>query len=182
MSTTPQATANRVDEPVDDDLDIAVFVRSEAPGLMRFLRRQSVTVDDAQDLTQEAILRFWRIAPTTRVSAPSAYLRQIAANLLRNHVERASTRLMMASVPLIDGLDVEDQADQHRALAGREELAHWEAILRELKPQTLEIFLLSRVDRMTYKEIADHFGMTVWNVQRHVRKAIAHVDRNRRGE
>lgn len=168
------------DASIDGEaLDLAQIARSEAPGLLRFLRRQRVELEDAQDLAQEAMLRFVRVAPSTRIATPGAYLRQIASNLLRNHLQHSSSKLAAVSVPLIEGLDVEDQTDQHHALATREELAHWQQILSELKPRTLEIFLLSRVDRFTYREIADRFGMTIWNVERHVRKAIAHIDRNR---
>lgn len=171
-------------EPGDDDADpgFTEMYRAEAPGLLRFLRRKTRDPEDAQDIAQEAMFAFLRVAPTARVESPQAYLRRIAINLLHHRSRRGATKLAAVCVPLIAGLDFEDDADQHRQAAGREELAHWQAILGELKPRTLEIFLLSRVDGFSYKEIADRFGMTVWNVHRHMRKAIAHVARHRRPE
>lgn len=116
----------------------------------------------------------------TQVTTPQAYLQRIATNLLRDRAERASTRLSEVSVPLMEGLDHPTEYDQHRELEGRQELAHYTAILRELKPRTLEIFLLSRVDGFTYKEIAVKVGMSVWGVKRQMLKAIAHLDQHRR--
>lgn len=160
--------------------DFASVYRTEAPWLVRFFRRQLGNPDDAQDLAQETMLRFLRIAPSTAVATPQAYLRRIATNLLRDRFESGPTKLARRSVPLIEGLDRASDFDQHRALASREELARWDAILSALKPRTLDIFLLSRIDGLTYKEIAARFGMSSWTVKKHMMKAIAHIDRHRR--
>ncbi|MBF5089108.1 sigma-70 family RNA polymerase sigma factor [Novosphingobium sp. NBM11] len=164
-------------------LDVSEFdaiYRSEVPALVRFFRRRLGSYDEAADLAHEALARFLRVSPLTQVSTPQAYLRRIATNLLRDRAERASTRLAELSVPLVEGLDHPTEYDQHRELEGRQELLHYEGILRQLKPKTLEIFLLSRVDGFTYKEIASRLGMSVWGVKRQMLKAIAHIDQHRR--
>jgi RNA polymerase sigma factor (sigma-70 family) len=165
---------------VSGSVEFDAIYRSEVPGLMRFFRRRLGSYDEADDLAHEALTRFLRVSPATRIATPQAYLRRIATNLLRDRAERASTRLSEVSVPLMEGLDHPTEYDQHRELEGRQELAHYTTILRELKPKTLEIFLLSRVDGFTYKEIAAKVGMSVWGVKRQMLKAIAHVDQHRR--
>jgi RNA polymerase sigma-70 factor (ECF subfamily) len=154
--------------------------RVEGPWLVRFFRRRLGNVEDAHDLTHETMLRFMRTAPSANIAIQQHYLRRIATNLLRDRSKSADTRFTKRSVPLIEGLDQENDFDQHRALAGRQELLEWEAILARLKPLTLEIFLLSRLDGHTYSDIATRLNMTVWNVKRHMTTAIAHVERNRR--
>jgi RNA polymerase sigma factor (sigma-70 family) len=154
--------------------------RAETPWLVRFFRRQLGNVDEAQDLAHEAMLRFIRITPSTDISTQQNYLRRIATNLLRDRFKSSAEQAARSAVPLIEGLDHETDFDQHRVLAGREELFEWEKILSRLKPRTLEIFLLSRIDGYTYSDIATQLGMTVWNVKNHMIKAIAHVERHRR--
>lgn len=153
---------------------------AEAPWLIRFFRRRVGLREEADDLAQESLLRFLRAAPTTEMATPQAYLRRIATNLLRDRAERGSTRLAEISVPLVEGLDKPADFDPHRELEAREELAHYDKVLRQLKPRTLEVFLLSRVDGYTYKEIAGRLGISQWSVKRHMLKAIAHIDQNRR--
>lgn len=160
--------------------DFRDIYSAEAPALVRFFRRRLGSQDEAEDLAQEAMARFLRVSPATQILTPQAYLKRIASNLLRDRAERASTRLSQLSVPLIEGLDQPAPLDQHRELVGRQELEHFGVVLRKLKPRTIEIFLLSRVDGYTYKEIADRLGMTVFGVKRHMLKAIAHIDRHRR--
>lgn len=194
---SPRTSAAPDDAPDDDrsgdlcadtgslpkhDRQLVDLLCSERPRLIRFFRRQASfgCPDEADDLAQEAITRFLRAAPTTAVATPQAYLRRIAGNLLRDRAAHGSTRLAQISVPLVEGLDRPVEFDQHRELEAREELAHYDRVLRQLKPRTLEIFLLSRVEGYTYKEIAVRLGITVWTVKRAMLQAIAHLDQNRR--
>ena len=153
--------------------------RAEVPWLIRFFRREMRNTSDAQDLAHETMLRFMRSGTTEEIEAPQAYLRRIASNLLRDRVASGPARLARLTSPIIAGLDQEVGIDQHQIVASREELANWEAILSKLKPRTLEIFLLSRVDGLTYNQIARELEMTIWNVKRHMLIAIRHVARHR---
>ena len=165
----------------EDASSIAGIYRNETPWLIRFFRRKLGSIDEAHDLAHEAIARYLKAAPSIAVASPQAYLRRVAANLLRDRAERGSTRLSAITMPLIEGLDAIDGDNPHRTLEAREELGHWTAVLRRLDSSTLEIFLLSRVDGFTYKEIAEHLGTSVWSVKRHMVKAIAHIDQHRNG-
>ena len=165
--------------PLDCETELETIYRTEFPWLVRFFRRRLNSAEDAQDLAHETMLRFMRVAPSRELAIPQAYLHRIATNLARDHAESGAQRLAQRAVPLIEGLDVEVGVDQHQIIASRDELAAWEAILSKLKPRTLEIFLLSRVDGFTYNEVAAKLGMTIWNVKKHMRKAIQHVERYR---
>lgn len=183
-------TACRVDADIArgdvEDIDeherqLADLLCAERPWLIRFFRRRArfASRDEADDLAQEAITRFLRADHSTSMATPQAYLRRIAQNLLIDQAERGSTKIAERSVGLMDTHDLVAPDDQHRDLVGREELHHFNAILQQLKPRTLEIFLLSRVEGYTYKQIARKLGVTVWGVKWHMLKAIEHVDRHR---
>ncbi|BDD66019.1 hypothetical protein Sj15T_10400 [Sphingobium sp. TA15] len=156
------------------------FYRDEVPALVRFFRRRLRSSDEAEDLAHEALARFLRASPVTQILMPQAYLKRIAGNLLRDRAESASTRLADLSVPLDESMEPPTPYDQHRELVGREELEHFNVVLQQLKPRTLEIFLMSRVDGYTYKEVAKKLGMTLFGVKWHMLRAIEHIDRHRR--
>jgi RNA polymerase sigma-70 factor (ECF subfamily) len=46
-----------------------------------------------------------------------------------------------------------------------------------LKPITRQIFLAHRVDGYSYGEIAERTGLSVKGVEKHMSRAIAHIDR-----
>ena len=179
MAVPDQRPAPSGPASAEEAAELDALYRAEAPWLIRFFGRALRNSADAQDLAHETILRFIRNGSARELQSPQAYLRRIATNLLRDRVASGPVRLARLSAPLIDGLDRAVGIDQHQIVAGREELAHWEAILSKLKPRTLEIFLLGRVDGLTYNQIASALDMTIWNVKRHMLVAIRHVARHR---
>jgi RNA polymerase sigma-70 factor (ECF subfamily) len=160
--------------------DFRELYKEEAPALVRFFRKRLRSSEEAEDLAQETLTRFLRASPVTQILSPQAYLKRIAGNLLRDRAESASTRLADLSVPLDESMEPPTPYDQHRELVGREELEHFNVVLQQLKPRTLEIFLMCRVDGYTYKEAAKKLGMTLFGVKWHMLKAIEHIDRHRR--
>lgn len=173
----PDAASEQNTDPTDR---VAALYRHESGWLIRFFQGRLRSTDDAHDLVQETMLRFLKASQSSKIEAPQHYLRRIASNIVRDHVERSSTRITRGAVPLLEDMEAPVGIDPHRDLEGRQELEHWDAVLASLNNKTREIFLLSRVDGWTYKEIAAHYGMTVWGVNKHMTKAIAHIDRNRR--
>lgn len=159
---------------------VAGLYASERGWLNRFFRSRLRSVEDASDLVQETLLRFCRAQQASAIEAPQHYLRRTAANLLVDHEVRGSTRISRESVEMIIDIHSPVMIDPHQDLENRQELEYWDQVLSMLKPRTKEIFLLSRVDGYSYKEIAADYGMTVWGVKKHMMKAIAHVDRYRR--
>ncbi|MDO6415423.1 RNA polymerase sigma factor [Sphingomonas sp. BIUV-7] len=162
------------------DPDFHAIYRAEAKNLLRYFIRRLGNADDAEDLTQETLTRYLRATPGTRVETPQAYLRTIANNLLRDRAERSSTKLAKMSAPLDEGLDRPAADDVHRDVANRQELDYYRMVLSKLKPITLQIFLMHRVDGYTHQEIAERLGKNIWSVKRQMVKAIAHLDRHRR--
>jgi RNA polymerase sigma factor (sigma-70 family) len=152
--------------------------RQEKPRLLSYFFRKTGNRADADDMVQEAMARFLKIAPLTPITTPRAYLTRIATNLLRDHRERGSTRLSQASQPFEEGLSYASLDNPHRDLEGRQDLERWKQILLKLPSKTLEIFLLNRVEGQSYREIADRFSIPLWMVQKHMLKAIRHIAAN----
>lgn len=160
--------------------DVSALYRSEVGKLTRFFNRKVGHAEEAADLAHDVFVRFVKIAPTAIIQTPEAYLRRIADNILRDRSGRASTKLSRLQVPVEEGLDEITDFDQHRILEGRHQLEHYQAVLRQLKPKTLEIFILHRVEGLSYKQVGERLGMSEGGIKRHMMKAIAHLARARR--
>jgi RNA polymerase sigma factor (sigma-70 family) len=175
------ATSNRgLGDRGQSDPDFRTIYRAESGNLLRYFMRRTGNAEDAEDLTHETLVRYLRASPVTRVETPQAYLRTIANNLLHDRAERSSTKLAKISAPFDEGLDCPAADDVHRDVANRQELDHYRTVLEKLKPITLQIFLMHRVDGYTHQEIAERLGKNIWSVKRQMVKAIAHLDRHRR--
>jgi RNA polymerase sigma factor (sigma-70 family) len=148
------------------------FHRDLRPGLIAFFARRVGSVSEAEDLAQEVYLRLAR-SPETGLRDGSAYVFQIAANLLRDRARRLAVRGRHARAAAEDPSLATDPLDPHRVAAGREALAALVRALDDLPERTRTIFLLYRYEQMGRQAIADSFGISVSAVEKHVYRAMA---------
>ena len=150
--------------------------RSQAPRLLRFLTRRTDR-EEARDLAQEAFLRLTRaIEAGGVIGNPGAYLQRIAANLLRDRAKSVSGAFERSHVVLEPDWHIANDADPHHALELRQTLDRYKAAVLKLKPKTREIFLLHRMDGLSYAQIAAETNLTVSGVEKHMIKAIARIN------
>lgn len=148
------------------------FYRDLRPGLIAFFARRVGSVSEAEDLAQEVYLRLAR-APEDELRDGSAYVFQIAANLLRDRGRRHSVRNRYVQKVVSDPTREVDQLDPHRVAAGREALSALVRALDDLPERTQKIFLLYRYEQVSRQAIADSFGISVSAVEKHVYRAMA---------
>ncbi|MEG0861124.1 MAG: sigma-70 family RNA polymerase sigma factor [Pseudomonas sp.] len=140
--------------------------------LRNWLRKRLSESADADDLAQDTFVRVMRSRqPLNELRQPLAYLATIANGLLVNRwrrqaVERAYTDALAAQ-PEAVALSAED----HYLLI--ETLVEIDTLLHGMTPRAREIFLLSQLDGLTYKQIAAHMGLSIDQVQKSMSKAFA---------
>lgn len=92
------------------DAEAAAFLAERAEWLAAFARRHTSNREDAEDLAQEARIRFWRVRDVA-MGDPASYLARICTNLCRDRLRREARRVRTLSfedVSLGEGLDVID--------------------------------------------------------------------------
>ncbi len=152
--------------------------RSQAPRLLRFFSRRTGAREDAADLLQETFLRLTRMASEDDLpTRPEAYLQRIASNLLRDRARRAIAHAEDLHEPFDEQALPTGGPGPDGLLEVRDLLHQYETALLKLRPKTRAIFLLHRRDSLTYAEIAVEMNLTVSGVEKHMMKAIAHIDR-----
>lgn len=158
------------------DRHLAELYRSESPKLVRLFTRRTRSAEDANDLVQDVFFRFARSsAQALGLERPQAYLRRIAANLLKDRAKAAARSSLGCHVPAEE--ETLPVTDPHRALESRDMLRRLEAAMTRLKPRTREIFLAHRVEGLSYAEIGERFGLSVKGVEKQMSKAILQLDR-----
>jgi RNA polymerase sigma-70 factor (ECF subfamily) len=160
------------------ELSLDQLFRAEGPRILRLLRRRLPRSDDAADLLQECFMRLMRVSQgPASPNNPQAYLVRIADNLVRDQARRSLIRCETAHVAFDERALKSSEPDPEASLNARELLARYEAALGRLSAKTQWIFLRHRLDGLTYPEIAKELNQSVSNVEKHMMKAIAHLDR-----
>jgi RNA polymerase sigma factor (sigma-70 family) len=148
------------------------FHRDLRPGLIAFFARRVGSITEAEDLAQEVYLRLARSSEQD-LRDSSAYVFQVAANLLRDRGRRQAVRGRYAlSVSAEPSREI-DQLDPYRVAVGREALSTLARALDDLPDRTRQIFLLYRYEQVSRQTIAESFGISVSAVEKHVYRAMA---------
>jgi len=148
--------------------------------LLRFFLRRIRDRAQAEDLTQEVLLRVLRSSDGELIANPQAYVFKAAANLLRDHRRRHVRNPILQALSLDELVAesgerlVEDRSPE-RVLLGEATLEEALEALGELNELTRNVFILFRLENMQQKEIAALYGIGLSTVEKHVMRAMLHL-------
>lgn len=149
--------------------------RSEAPRLHRFFRRRIHDANEAPDLVHEAFVRLAAFMSRDGLANPAPYLQRIARNLLFERSRQRTRRRAASHVPLEEGRDVVVAPAQEQDLAHADLMRLYQAAVDDLPEKTRAVFLLHRIDDLTYREIGERLDISIPTVQYHVARALARI-------
>lgn len=151
------------------------FVSDQRAALLGFLRRLTHCDADAEDIAQESFLGLVRYRESEPVEAWRPLLFRIALNAFNDRRRRNASRADAAHVSLYDVVvDLPStDAPHEKRIADQQELALIRATILQLPERCRQIYLLNRVEGMSYTEIARHCEISVKAVEKQITKALA---------
>lgn len=136
--------------------------------LHRYLFYKTGNVNLSQDLTQEAFTRLWKNCTTVLVAGAKNYVFRIANNLLINEYNHQKVVLKFEQKPQRDrSIESPEYLMEEKEL--REQM---EATIANLPEKQRVVFLMSRIDKKTYKEIAALLGISKQAVEKRIYNAL----------
>jgi len=130
-------------------------------------------VDEAEDVVQDC---FVRLLSLVHVVQPKAFLYTAVRNACIDRLRRHNPISQDISPTDLSGI-ISDEDAVERSF-GEAEL--W-TVIEQLPDRCREIFLMSKRDGMTYREIADELSLSEKTVEHQVSKALK-ILRGRRGD
>lgn len=159
--------------PYDARSRVALLYRERAARLGRRLRARLSSSEEASDLVQDAFARLLGSSSLERLREPEAFLNRIVANLLVDRSRRLANRAV--HLPL-DGLgDIAVPADQAEGLELGEMRRRYRNALDSLPARMREVFVLHRIEELSYKDIASRLGISPRTVEWHIAEAIVRI-------
>ena len=170
MIAAPEIT--RLTERIrqSDAVAFKALFDSHHESIFNFLYFKLKEVEAAEDLTQEVFIRLWENRYQLRKDLSlKAYLYTIARNLALNHIRHQNIVLKF-------------QRHQNGSYS-REESASTELETNELQENLMEaianlpehsriVFMMSRFEELSYKEIAERLKVSIKTVESHIGKAL----------
>jgi RNA polymerase sigma-70 factor (ECF subfamily) len=157
----------------DERRRFELLYREQATELRRRVGARLRSADEAGDVVQEAFVRLLGSHPAGRLREPGAFLNRIVRNLL---IDR-SRRLMNRAVHVPP--EGEDEPATPATQAEGMELAdmriRYRTALATLPARMRQVFILHRVEELSYGEIARKLDISIRTVEWHMAQAIVRL-------
>lgn len=137
--------------------------------IRNFLYYRSGNIETAEDLVQDVFLRLWENREKIREESVGGYLYTIAANLIKNHYRRNEI-----SYHFINSLTQKNNSESPEFLMEMREFDHrLQQTLAAMPEKSRDVFLMNRIDGLTYGEIADRLQLSIKAVEKRMHKALS---------
>ncbi|NPD17754.1 RNA polymerase sigma factor [Xinfangfangia sp. D13-10-4-6] len=153
-----------------DSVHLACIYIKERPGLRRYLTKMTGNLSMADDLIHDTFLRVLdKDRSTSQIRDPRAYLLRSARNLAINALATQRRNPEISELP-----EVADPAPAvvERMIA-REELLLVMSAIASLPTKRREVFIMSRVDNLSYDQIASRLGISRNTVMVQIVRALS---------
>lgn len=180
MTPPVSGKADAPSQPLSPGRAVGRLAERHRPALMRYFSRHVSSNEDAEDLTQETLARLSQQSADTvaGLANAEAYLLRIASNLLRDRFRRDRSRQVADHVPIDAIVQAwpSEEPSCERVYDDKVRLQRFLQALEELPPRCHQVFLMQRYDGLTYSAIAKQLEISVSAVEKHMMRAMLHLD------
>lgn len=138
-------------------------------GVLKRIAKRTGGVD-AEDLLHSAYLRLEQYSATNTVANPAAFLVRTAVNIGIDAYRHDRRIYGDTRAPVPELADAVPSAEE--VVAAKELLSRIVSGINRLPDRTREIFLMHRVDKLEYSEIARQLGISESAIEKQVAKAM----------
>lgn len=133
-----------------------------------FLYYKSGNLSLAEDLAQDAFAKLWENCAKVVLDKAKSFVFTVASNLFKNEIKHQKVVLKFNSKPSKDR-DLEDPQFQ---MEHEEFKLRLETAIGNLPEGQRVVFLMNRIDKKTYREIADELGLSVKAIEKRMHLAL----------
>lgn len=127
----------------------------------------------AEEVVQDVFVDFWsRIQRNEKILNGEAYLRRAIVYRSLDVIKRERKHTEKENLTELDRLLASNDSNPEEYIISTEKVTQLQQQIDELPERTKEVFMLSRFERMNYKEIAEQTDIKVKTVEYHISKAL----------
>lgn len=144
-----------------------IFVE-HATNLRNFIYYKCGDLNRAEDITQDSFVKLWQNCSKVIYDKVRSYLYTIAMNQFRNEIEHQKVVLKFESRQT----KRHDSENPQHLLEQEEFRQRLEAAISDLPESQRTVFLMNRIDKKKYREIAEELGVSVKTIEKRMHQAL----------
>lgn len=145
---------------------------AHARQLRNFLFYKGASNAEAEDLMQEAYLRLWRNCKQVPPEKAKGFLYTVAGNLF---LDAKKHEQVVLKFQRLAPSNQADRQDPQFELETQELQNRLEKAIAQLPEKQRTVFLMNRMDELTYAEIAERLGLSVKAIEKRMSQALAEL-------
>jgi RNA polymerase sigma-70 factor, ECF subfamily len=165
-------------DPEHSDLIKDLFKTYYSP-LVKLVYRMLKNVEASEDIVQDVFVKVWNNRENLdQDKSIKSYLYRSAINTALNYIEKNKRSVQITKMEAV--------TDQHKGNSTEEKMNFKElesrvsAAIDTLPPKCKAIFVMSRYDELSYKEIAESLELSIKTVENQIGKALGILRENLR--
>jgi len=151
------------------------FFNNQARALRNYLCAKFGSVDLAEDLVQEAFLKLWNNCSKVSPDKAKSYIYTVATNLGISEKRHEQVKYKNKDL-IVQKYNMNTNETPEFLLLESEFMERFKIIIASLTERQREVFLLSRVEKKTYKQIAELSGVSVKAIEKLMHKALLKIN------
>ncbi|NAS31074.1 sigma-70 family RNA polymerase sigma factor [Flavobacteriaceae bacterium R38] len=136
--------------------------------LRNFMYYKCGDLNEAEDFAQETFTRLWKNCSKVVLEKVKGYLFTVANNIFLKAIRHKKVVLAYEQ----QAVSSKNAESPEFILLEKEFMDHLQKAIAELPEGQREVFLLNRIDKKTYGEIAEMLGVSVKAIEKRMHKAL----------
>lgn len=156
------------DDTVCDEEVFAEVVNSNIRPLINYVYYRGAELNEAEDMVQDAFVKLWMNCGKVPFKSAVPFMVRVLRNMMSNHYDHKKVVLKFASRPQ----NYESVETPEFLLEKKEFQEKLNAAISNLPPGQREVFLMNRIDKKTYVQIAEELNISKKAVEKRMHKAL----------
>ena len=142
--------------------------------LMHICKRYLKDEDDVEDIVHDIFVHLWETRHTLDVSLSfSGFMQTITRNYAMDKLRHLDVHARFAEKTLADGIDSTNETED--AIHDNDYAKLLEKLIECLPPKQKEVYRLSRIEGLSYKEIAERLDVPADTVKKYAALALKKI-------
>lgn len=138
--------------------------------LRNFLVYKGSEVEQANDIVQNTFIKLWEHCSEVTPEKAKSYIYTLASNQFKNEIAHAQVKMKYAqSTDKASSISIETPEFKMEESEFKDRLNN---AINSLPETQREVFLMNRIDKMKYSEIAETLGVSVKAIEKRMGKAL----------